>query len=614
MADKTIGELPGIQAVYDDSLIPVEQQGEACKMTGKQFREFGEASARDYVNTAVQASKSADSSKNAASAFAGKAGEDASAAQEAREGAEKARDAIENMMVEATTLATGEPASVEKSLVNDVVKLLFGLPRGETGAKGDKGDTGNGIESIKKTDGSGGPGTADTYTITFTNGEEFHFQVYNGQDGSGAVLSVNGQTGDVELSADDIGGLSKVARSGSYNDLANKPAIPAAVAVKGSAESAYRTGNVNLTPENIGALPLTGGTLSDNLTINKTSDPSLSLINEGGGGDKLRFHWFGTATGKNSFGLYDTKNDAHLFTISQATGAANFLGGITTKSATINGAVSVNGAISTTGTVNINENGNAKLNVGNKLELRTDNEGGNIRLTAPDAYGTAWEIDAYNGNLRIYANKDGTVTTPLILNPTVAGSSFAGTAAKASALAAGKTIQTNLSSKTAVPFDGSANITPGITGILGFENGGTKADSPLNASNSLLFPYLGSAGTNIPNGANIDAYTTPGNYNVTGSSGASSLAGTAPTKSEGFKLIVMIGNGETRIMQFAFLSAGRIRYRYSTDGGSSWNAWDTLTTTTTSAGLSINGEEEPSFAEQIRADVDYLAAMTGVSL
>lgn len=39
----------------------------------------------------------------------------------------------------------------------------------------------------------------------------------------------------------------------SYNDLADKPTIPAAVAVKGNAESAYRTGNVNLTPANIGA-------------------------------------------------------------------------------------------------------------------------------------------------------------------------------------------------------------------------------------------------------------------------------------------------------------------------------------------------------------------------
>ena len=57
--------------------------------------------------------------------------------------------------------------------------------------------------------------------------------------------------------------LSTVATSGDYNDLSNKPSIPAAVAVKGNAESSYRTGNVNLTPANIGAIATSdrGGTV-----------------------------------------------------------------------------------------------------------------------------------------------------------------------------------------------------------------------------------------------------------------------------------------------------------------------------------------------------------------
>ncbi len=46
--------------------------------------------------------------------------------------------------------------------------------------------------------------------------------------------------------------LKAVAFSGSYSDLSDKPSIPAAVAVKGNAEVAYRTGNINLTPANIG--------------------------------------------------------------------------------------------------------------------------------------------------------------------------------------------------------------------------------------------------------------------------------------------------------------------------------------------------------------------------
>ena len=51
--------------------------------------------------------------------------------------------------------------------------------------------------------------------------------------------------------------------SGSYNDLSNKPTIPAAVAVKGNAETNYRTGNVNLTPANIGAATTSQGTKAD---------------------------------------------------------------------------------------------------------------------------------------------------------------------------------------------------------------------------------------------------------------------------------------------------------------------------------------------------------------
>ncbi len=52
MADKTIGELPAIAALNDDALLAVEQQGWAGKMTGRQFREFGERSAREQADRA----------------------------------------------------------------------------------------------------------------------------------------------------------------------------------------------------------------------------------------------------------------------------------------------------------------------------------------------------------------------------------------------------------------------------------------------------------------------------------------------------------------------------------------------------------------------------------
>lgn len=52
-----------------------------------------------------------------------------------------------------------------------------------------------------------------------------------------------------------------------------------------------------------------------------------------------------------------------------------------------------------------------------------------------------------------------------------------GTAAAATKLATARTIQTNLASTIAASFSGAANVTPGVTGILGIANGGTGNNS-----------------------------------------------------------------------------------------------------------------------------------------
>ena len=59
--------------------------------------------------------------------------------------------------------------------------------------------------------------------------------------------------------------------------------------------------------------------------------------------------------------------------------------------------------------------------------------------------------------------------------------SSGGTAAAATKLATSRTIQTNLGSTSAASFNGTANVSPGVTGILGFGNGGTgKTTAPLS--------------------------------------------------------------------------------------------------------------------------------------
>lgn len=62
---------------------------------------------------------------------------------------------------------------------------------------------------------------------------------------------------------------------------------------------------------------------------------------------------------------------------------------------------------------------------------------------------------------------------------------FSGNAATATKLAASKTVQVNLASTSAADFDGSANITPGVTGTLPIANGGTGAATAEEALTAL---------------------------------------------------------------------------------------------------------------------------------
>ncbi len=118
MADKHIGALPQVPQLNDDSLMIVEQQGTAMKMTGAQFKEFGKQGIvqefQDYVD--------------AAQAAAGKAS--------------SAVKAVTDLTVEGKTLPAGQSASVAKTVRNGVFHLTFGLPRGEVGAQGPEGPAG----------------------------------------------------------------------------------------------------------------------------------------------------------------------------------------------------------------------------------------------------------------------------------------------------------------------------------------------------------------------------------------------------------------------------------------------------------------------------------------
>lgn len=121
----------------------------------------------------------------------------------------------------------------------------------------------NGIVSVTKS-GTGAAGTKDTYTITFDNNTTFSFEVYNGTDGSGAVTSVNGQTGDVVLDGDDI-------RSTYYDDDPNYEGLTYTVddildehgyalnSILGTEINGNEIGDgdITLTASDVGAVPTT---------------------------------------------------------------------------------------------------------------------------------------------------------------------------------------------------------------------------------------------------------------------------------------------------------------------------------------------------------------------
>ena len=220
MADKTIGDLTQAESIGSEDLFVLEQGGEAKKLKGARLVKYAQDTVGAQVTVATEAAESAETAKTGA--------------ESAQTQAQSARDAILNMIVEAITLEQGSPATVEKSLVDSVYKLTFGLPKGEKGAKGDtglantlaigtvtkgteaaatitgsapnqtlnlvlpkgdKGDkgatgetgaTGNGIASIALKSGTHAAGTTDTYEITFTDGTTFDFFVYNGANGTGA--------------------------------------------------------------------------------------------------------------------------------------------------------------------------------------------------------------------------------------------------------------------------------------------------------------------------------------------------------------------------------------------------------------------------------------------
>ena len=114
------------------------QKAAESAQTGAQAAKTAAESAQEAAESAKNAAADSSTSAGKKASQAAQSAEDAasakSAAETAKTDAQAARDAIVNMIVEAVTLASGSDATVSKSVVDNVFKLVFGIPRGNPGA------------------------------------------------------------------------------------------------------------------------------------------------------------------------------------------------------------------------------------------------------------------------------------------------------------------------------------------------------------------------------------------------------------------------------------------------------------------------------------------------
>ena len=174
----------------------------------------------------------------------------------------------------------GGTVTVNSTSAEDTIKLISGSNVTITPNASNKTITISSVDTnthyaSKTVVSSTNSGIADT-TSAIANGN-----VYLNHVEEGSVKSSHKITGSglVSVTADNTGNINIDA------------SIVCATGVKGDKESTYRTGNVNITPANIGALPTSGGTLTGNISIQGSTsntnvygstNPTLEFKNEEG--------------------------------------------------------------------------------------------------------------------------------------------------------------------------------------------------------------------------------------------------------------------------------------------------------------------------------------------
>lgn len=247
MADKTVGELPRATTVTTTDLFVLEQAGQAKSLTGQVLiNDLAEALDGhggiasitlndDYTLTFTMA----DETTVTTTSVRGEKGAKGDTGTDGR-----AITSIEKIdttgLVDTYKIYFSDNTSVNFSVTNgSSIKSIdktgtSGLTDAYTITLTD-GNTstfavtnGNGIASIALQSGTHAAGTTDTYKVTFDNGEYTTFSVYNGMNGTGSVVTVNGQSPDVNGNVPLTGSNIPVS-------VSDNTTIPEAIATKQTA-------------------------------------------------------------------------------------------------------------------------------------------------------------------------------------------------------------------------------------------------------------------------------------------------------------------------------------------------------------------------------------------
>lgn len=183
MADSTIGELTPASEIASNDLFVMEQGGEAKSLRGELLTQFVDRSILDVRVTYVAANEPESFVFNQQTGVL--------------ELSIRRGDGI-------TSITKGTPTGL-----TDPYTIAFESGRTTSFSV----DNGNGIAAIETINTNVRdpiyPNRSYTrWRISFTNGDVKTFDTPNGVDGSGAVNSVNGLTGDVNLTASDVKALS----------------------------------------------------------------------------------------------------------------------------------------------------------------------------------------------------------------------------------------------------------------------------------------------------------------------------------------------------------------------------------------------------------------------